>query len=86
MTDDLGPKPDPDIEEPELFPGGADAVDSPQRYHNGLDPAVRDLDPDDNPAVDDETPDEIAQPDDKQQEPDEDSGTNDGSGEPEPPA
>jgi hypothetical protein len=75
VNDDLGPKPDPDVEEPELFPGGPDAVDTPERYHNGLDPAARDLDPDDNPAVDDATPDEISQPDDKKQEPNGDSGT-----------
>ncbi|WP_374458096.1 hypothetical protein [Nocardioides sp.] len=63
---DLGPIPEPTTQEPELYPGGADAL--------AVDPADdglgRDLDPDDNPAVDDTVPDEISQPDDKQQEPD----------------
>jgi hypothetical protein len=70
----LGPKPEPATEPPELFPGGPDAVDDPDRYHE-VDPAVRDLDPEDNPMVTDETPDEVAQPEEKKQEPDEDSGT-----------
>ena len=84
--DSLGPKPEAATEPPELFPGGTDAVDDPERYHN-VDPAVRDLAPEDNPMVTDETPDEVSQPDDKQQEPDEDSGTPaDEDGETEPPA
>jgi hypothetical protein len=62
---DLGPQPEPTTEEPELVPGGADAVE-PDEDDNGL---GRDLDPDDNPAVEDALPDEIAAPDDKQQEP-----------------
>ena len=74
QDDGLGPKPEPATEAPELFPGGIDAVDDPERYHE-MDPAVRDLDPGQNPAVEDEAPDEISEPDDKQQEPDEDSGT-----------
>ena len=63
---DLGPMPEPKIEDPELIPGGADAVE-PDPADNGL---ARDLDPDDNPAVDDVLPDQIAEPDDKSQAPD----------------
>ena len=85
QSGELGPKPEPATEAPELFPGGVDAVDEPDRYHRITDPAVRDLDPADNPAVDDELPEEIAEPDDKQQEPDQDSGTAE-DGETEPPA
>ncbi len=84
-TEHLGPKPEPAAEPPELFPGGTDAVDDPERYH-AVDPAVRDLDPRHDPAAED-TPDELTEPEDKQQEPDEDSGTpTDEHGETEPPA
>lgn len=65
-TPDLGPLPDPVIEDKEPNPGGADAV--PESPDEGL---ARDLNPDDNPAVDDVLPDKIAEPDaDKRQEPD----------------
>lgn len=64
-NDDLSPMPTPVTEEPELVPGGVDAiVDDPA--DNGL---GRDLDPEDDPAVDDAVPDEISQPDDKSQSP-----------------
>ncbi|WP_457205099.1 hypothetical protein [Nocardioides sp. P5_C9_2] len=73
---DLGPIPDPIIEDGEPNPGGADAI--------GADPADdglgRDLQPDANPAVDDVLPDEIAQPDDKQQAPDGDAAADHDSG------
>ena len=76
MNDELGPMPDPTTEEPELVPGGIDAIEE-DPADDGL---ARDLDPDDNPAVDDVLPDEIAEPDDKQQAPegeakDQESGT-----------
>jgi hypothetical protein len=93
-NDDLSPMPEPYAEEPQLVPGGVDALhDDPA--DTGL---ARDLDPDDNPAVDDVLPEEISEPDDKSQAPDEesaDSGSSDGSpeagqeaedGSPEPPA
>jgi hypothetical protein len=84
--DELGPKPEPATEPPEMFPGGTDAVDDPGRYHS-VDPAVRDLDPRLDPTADDEVPDEVTEPEEKQQEPDEDSGTtSDEGGETEPPA
>ena len=64
-NDDLGPKPDPVIEDKEPNPGGADAVPE-NTFDQNL---ARDLDPEDNPAVDDILPDEIAADDDKSQEP-----------------
>ena len=68
-NDDLSPMPTPVTEEPELVPGGVDAL-AEDPADNGL---GRDLDPDDNPAVDDVLPDEIAEPDDKPQAPEGDS-------------
>ena len=75
-NEDLGPLPEPVIEDKEPNPGGADAVteDPADQY------LARDLHPEDNPAVDDVLPDEIAQADDKQQAPegeadDQESGT-----------
>ena len=79
--EELSPMPEPYTEEPQLVPGGVDAVVE--------DPAdaglARDLDPDDNPAVDDALPDEIAEPDEKSQAPegeaeDKESDTTRGSG------
>ena len=71
--DDLGAKPAPTTQPPEHFPGGADAIDDEGRYGDSPGgPATRDLSPADNPAVEDALPDDIAAPDDKQQEPDED--------------
>lgn len=65
-NEDLSPMPTPTTEDPELYPGGVDAVgDDPA--DNGL---GRDLNPEDNPAVEDALPDEIAEPDDKSQAPD----------------
>jgi len=74
MSDnDLGPMPESTTEEPELVPGGVDAiVDDPSD-----DNLARDLSPDDNPAVDDVLPEEIAEGDDKSQAPDEDSKADD---------
>lgn len=69
------PQPDPVAEEPQLEPGGADSLDDPKYGDTPGDPVPRDLDPENNPAVEDEAPDEIKQPDEKTQEPDEgDSG------------
>lgn len=94
-NDDLSPMPTPVTEEPELVPGGIDALpDDPADTGLG-----RDLDPDDNPAVDDVLPDEITEPDDKSQAPDGDADQESGTasdspeagqqaedGSPEPPA
>ncbi|SEB61785.1 hypothetical protein SAMN04489844_0689 [Nocardioides exalbidus] len=97
MSDEhLAPMPTPASEDPQLLPGGVDA----DALHT--DPADdglgRDLSPDDNPAVDDVLPEEVAEADDKTQEPDgsddEESGTTESpsagqeaeDGSPEPPA
>ena len=68
-NEELSPMPEPYAEEPQLVPGGVDALEE--------DPAdaglARDLNPDDNPAVDDVLPDEIAEPDEKSQDPDGDA-------------
>lgn len=68
-NEELSPMPEPYAEEPQLVPGGVDALEE--------DPAdaglARDLNPDDNPAVDDVLPDEIAEPDEKSQAPDGDA-------------
>jgi len=54
--DDLGPKPEPEIEPGEPAPGGADAVEEMEHTN----PTTRDLSTKDNPAVDDvEVPDEM---------------------------
>ena len=65
-NEELSPMPEPYAEEPQLVPGGVDAlVEDPADA--GL---ARDLDPEDDPAVDDVLPDEIAEPDEKSQAPD----------------
>ena len=95
-NDDLSPMPTPVTEEPELVPGGVDALEE-DPADNGL---GRDLHPDDNPAVDDVLPDTVSEPDDKSQAPegeadDKEAGTTDDTpaagqeaedGSPEPPA
>ena len=82
MTDDkLSPQPEPTAEEPQLYPGGTDSLEDEERYGEHFDePTARDLDPEANPAVEDQAPDEIKQSDEKQQEPekeakDQESGT-----------
>ncbi|WP_067435602.1 hypothetical protein [Nocardioides jensenii] len=86
---DVGAMPEATAEAPQLIPGGADSLDDPKYGDTPGDPVPRDLDPSDNPAVDhEEVPDEIKQPDDKQQEPsdgDEDLDAGE-TGESEPPA
>ena len=60
--DDLGPKPDAEVEPGEVDPGGADAVSQPDGSpgSEGDDgaPLTRDLQPDDNP-VSGEVPSEV---------------------------
>ena len=64
-NEELSPMPEPYAEEPQLVAGGVDALEG--------DPAdaglARDLNPDDNPAVDDVLPEEVAEPDEKSQAP-----------------
>jgi hypothetical protein len=75
-----GPMPTPQTEEPELHPGGADAIVDQGGPGAATDhPMGADLPAEDHPSAD-ATPDEINEPDDKQQEPDGDDS------EPEPPA
>jgi hypothetical protein len=76
--EDLGPLPEPAIEDGEPNPGGVDALDE-DPADDGL---GRDLRPEANPGVDDALPEEIAQPDDKEQAPegqadDQESGAED---------
>jgi hypothetical protein len=79
--EELSPMPEPYTEEPQLVPGGVDALEE-DPADNGL---ARDLDPDADPAVDDALPGEIAEPDEKSQAPegeaeDKESDTTRGSG------
>ena len=60
-------------EEPQLLPGGPDSVDNPKYGQTPGPPVGRDLPPEDNPAVDDELPEELSEPDDKEQGPDGDA-------------
>lgn len=62
-------KPEPVAEEPQLIPGGADSLDDPKYGDTPGGPVPRDLDPEENPAVDDVAPEEVKESDDKQQEP-----------------
>jgi hypothetical protein len=83
---DVGPMPTPQTEEPERFPGGADALDDQSRYGEIPDgPVGVDLPPDKNPttafAVQD-VPGEVTEPDDKPQDPDEDGDSDEGPGTP----
>lgn len=69
MLDD--PLPEATSEPPERFPGGADAIEDEDKYGDIPDGAVvPDLPPEDNPAVDDEAPDELQEP---EPEPEEDA-------------
>ncbi len=63
-NEDLSPMPTPSAEEPQLVPGGVDALEE-DPADNGL---SRDLHPEDNPA-DEVVPDELTEPDDKPQAP-----------------
>lgn len=71
MTSDPGPQPEPTIEPGEPLPGGPDALDDEEKYGaTPPEPVVPDLDPDKNPSTEaKQTPDEVTEPDDKQQEP-----------------
>ncbi|WP_109509568.1 hypothetical protein [Nocardioides speluncae] len=83
MSEQPSDAPEPQTEEPEKYPGGADAIDDSGKYGDTPGgPTTRDLDPDDNPAVDDLLPDEIAAPDDKPQAPEETSGEGEVADEP----
>lgn len=84
MNDEIGKQPEPTTEEPELHPGGVDAV-IPDEPPAG--PVPHDLHPEDNAAVDDVLPDEISQPDEeKEQAPDDGKVSGEDETEDEPPA
>ncbi len=71
MSDDLGPKPDAQIEPGEINPGGADAVDAERDVSH----EIPDLPSDKNPAIDEEaTPDEVQETEDTSTEGTEASG------------
>ena len=70
VEDKLGPMPEPETEHAEANPGGADAINDDAPFAGDEpDNLGRDLHPDLNPEVEDHVPDEIVEPDDKQQEP-----------------
>ncbi len=73
-SDSLSPKPDPEIEPPEPNPGGADAIEFEPEAE-----AIPDLDPDDNPAVEDALPDEMKRGEDTSTEATEDDGAGESS-------
>ena len=73
MVEKLSPMPEPQTETPELHPGGADAVVDDEVYPEGDVVMPRDIRL--NPEVDEQVPEEIAEPDDKKQEPNGDSGS-----------
>jgi hypothetical protein len=80
----VGPMPTPQTEEPEKFPGGADALEDQSRYGEIPDtPLGVDLPPDLHPDQVD-VPDAVSEPDYKQLEPDGTWGVDET--EPEPPA
>jgi len=70
-TSELGPMPEPEIEPKEPNPGGVDAIEEDDGP-----PTVNELDPADNPAIEDQAPDEIEEPEDTDT-----SATTDGDGE-----
>lgn len=78
--DKLGPMPDPEVEPPEDNPGGADAINQDPPF-SGDEEAVlsHDLHPDHNPGVQDAMPEEVGEPEDKQQE----NESSDGASKPE---
>jgi hypothetical protein len=64
MPVELGDLPEPTVEPPERFPGGADSIADEDKYGDIPDePLTPDLPTVSNPATDDEVPDEIAQSD-----------------------
>jgi hypothetical protein len=53
--DELGPKPEPEIEPGEPNPGGVDAIDG------GANGMIPDLSPEENPAIEDKAPETVMQ-------------------------
>ena len=73
MTSNLPPMPEPEITPKEPNPGGVDAIPE----DDDLPPAVNELDPDLNPATEDQAPEEIKELEDTDNE-----ATSDGSSNP----
>ena len=73
MTSNLPPMPEPEITPKEPNPGGADAI----QEDDSLPPAVNELDPDLNPATEDQAPEEIKELEDTDNE-----ATSDGASKP----
>ena len=85
---EVGDMPTPQVEEPERFPGGADALDDQTKYGEIPDgPMGVDLPPDKNPvtALGEAPVPELTEPDDKPQAPDESDDEAQASEEPETP-
>ena len=75
---ELSDQPEPTAEPPERFPGGVDAIADEEKYGDIPDgPLIRDLAVTKNPALDDQAPDELQEPEESQDEP-----TSDGASEP----
>lgn len=70
----LGPMPEPEAEPGETNPGGADAINEDAPFA-GDESIGRDLDPDRNPQIEEHVPDEVTDPDAKQQEPADDESS-----------
>ena len=72
---EIGEMPEPQIEPGEENPGGVDAISDDTPFGGDERKLGHDLDPEANPAVEEQVPDEITEPDDKKQEPEDgDSG------------
>lgn len=75
--DGLGPMPEPEVEQAAENPGGVDAVNGDPPFAGDPSGVLgRDLDPDRNPQVEEHVPDELSQPEDKQQEGESDGASN----------
>jgi hypothetical protein len=74
---DLGPMPEPEAEPAPENPGGVDAINDDAPFAGDESEVVgRDLDPARNPQVEEHVPDEISQPEEKQQEGESDGASN----------
>jgi hypothetical protein len=70
MPEVLGDQPEPTVEPPERFPGGADALADEEKYGDIPDsPVIPDLTAALNPKIDDDTADELDESEAGQQDP-----------------
>jgi len=78
MSDELEDRPEPTTEPRERFPGGVDSIADEEKYGEIPDQAaIRDLDSAKNPALEEESPDELSEPEESQDPP-----STDGASEP----